>query len=331
MTEAERSRFVEESGVSLVSTDGNLLAPQPAVTAEPVIPGDAGLLVGRALNLRIFRPQDLTPLRLRAALGLEPSEEPVPDGVYLVPTDIGLGGVFVQGDIEEMVTAIDGDSQVVVFRLEAGEWTLKWSPSRSRTEFLSPEAVFSYDRTPLGIIIVNGCILSLGGGVVDPDGSVFMVTDREVPSILSGVRLTIVSSEKVTLSSHLILQGVRWQDGIPYIKESQSQVVIFSTGRDFLSQADLEGGIEVAASAPDELKLQASLTAGRGGFEIGGAGKTVEVLGALHATDYAGNGNSLRLVPDERLRAGELSENAPVTASPRLSVYSLKVLNWSER
>jgi hypothetical protein len=229
-----------------------------------------------------------------------------------------------------MVMAIDGDSQAIVFRQGVGEWALRFSPARSRTEFRTPEQVLGYESVPLGILIVNGRIKSLGGGVVESDGTVVMVKDREVSSILGGVGLTIVSSDKISLSSHLILQGVRWQEGVPYIKESQSQLVIFSTGRDFLSQAEVEGGIAVDAGAPEELKLHASLTSGNAGFEIGGSGKTVEILGALHAAGYDGNGNSLRVAPDERLAAGELGDNAPVTATPLLSVYSLKVLAWRE-
>jgi len=330
MTASEKAGFLRANGISLVSRDGDLLGPQLAATGRPVIPHDASALAGKALDVKIFTPQDLSPARLRAALGLAASEDPVPDGVYLIKTDLGLGGTYVQGSANEVVLAIDGDSQVIVFRLEAGEWTLRFSPSRSQTEFRTPDGAFSYPYVPLGIIIVNGKVRSLGGGTVDNAGTVTMVKDREIPSVLSGVGLTIVSSDRVTLSSHLVLQGVRWQDGIPYIKEPQTQLVIFSTGQDFLSQTELEGGIAVEKGAPDELKLQASITAGRGGFEIGGSGKTVEILGALHATGYSGNGNSLRIATDERLEAGDLSENAPVMASPVLSVYSLRVLAWRE-
>jgi len=330
MSPDEKAGFLRANGISVVSRDGDLLGNQLAATGQAVIPRDATATTAKALNIRMFTPQDLSPARLRAALGLEPSEDPVPDGVYLVKTDLGLGGIYVQGDADEVVLAIDGDTQVIVFRLEAGEWSLVFSPSRSQTEFRTPEGAFNYPYVPLGIIIVDGEIRSLGGGAAGDDGTVMMVTDREIPSVLSGVGLTIVSSERVTLSSHLILQGVRWQDGIPYIKESQTQLVIFSTGQDFLSQAEVEGGIAVGNDAPDELKLQASLTAGQGGFEIGGSGKTVEILGGLHATGYSGHGNSLRIAPDERLAAGDLSENAPVMAAPVLTVYSLRVMTWRE-
>jgi hypothetical protein len=330
MTESENGRFLKDNGISLMSGEGNLLSPRLAASGKDIIPGDATALAARALDIRIFTPQDLSAAKLRAALGLEPTEDPVPDGVYLIKTDLGLGGIFVQGDAEEMVLAIDGDSQIIVFRLEAGEWSLAFSPSRSRTEFRTPDGISSYEFAPLGIIIVNGAIRSLGGGVAGADGTVVMVKDREVPSVLNGVGLTIVSSDRITLSSHLVLQGVRWQDGIPYLKESQSQLVIFSTGRDLLSQAELEGGIAVSEGAPDDLKLHASLTAAGADFKIEGSGKTVEILGALHAAGYAGNGNALRLAADERFASGELGGNGPVAATPLFSVYSLKVIGWKE-
>jgi hypothetical protein len=330
MTEAEKSGFLEANDISFLHGRGQPLSPVAPAAGRGLIPAEADDLVAKALDVHLLSPQDLTAARLREVLGLEASEDPVPDGVYLINNDLGLGGVFVQGDTEEMVLAINGDVQVVVFRQAGGEWRLDFSPARSRTEFVTPEAVFAYDLVPLGIIIVNGKIDSLGGGAVDADGAVRTVTDREVPSILRGVSLTIVSSDRITLSSHLILQGARWQEGIPYIKDSQSQLIIFATGRDVLSGAEREGKIAVGAGAPEDLKVHASLTSGNGEFEISGSGKTVEVLGAVHASGYSGNGNSLRIAPDERFAAGDLCENAPVMPIPRLSVYSLKVLAWRE-
>ncbi|HVP91920.1 MAG TPA: hypothetical protein VMS75_11970 [Terriglobales bacterium] len=330
MSAAERSDFMRSNGISLVAADGNLAAPPAPAAAGAVIPKDATPLLAKALDVRIFKPQDLSPAKLRQALGLEPSGEPVPEGVYLIRTDLGLGGVYVQGDLDEMVLAIDGDAQVIAFRLAAGDWVLRFSPSRSRTEFATPAGVSRYDASPLGIVVVSGRVGALGGGVVDGDGEVTLVRDTEVPSVLSGVGLTIVSSGKVTLASHLILQGVRWQDGIPYIKEPQTQLVIFSTGRDFMTQAEIDSGIGVAAGAPQELKLQASLTAAGGPVEIGGSGKTVELLGALHAPGYDGHGNTLRIVRDERAAAGGLDGNVPVTAEPRLCLYALRVVSWRE-
>ncbi len=72
------------------------------------------------------------------------------------------------------------------------------------------------------------------------------------------------------------------------------------------------------------------MTAGSGGFAIEGAGKDVQILGALHADGYAGNGNTLAIVRDERTAAGQFPENAPLTATNQLAFFSLKVLVWKE-
>jgi hypothetical protein len=330
MSVADRVRFAADNGISFPARRGEVLPPEPVITPEEVLPDDASALIGKALKTRFFAPQDLTDIKLREALGLPLLDEPVPEGVYLMANDLGLGGVFVRGDIKEMVTAIDGDEQVIVFRMEAGEWRLAFSPARSRTVFLTPAGSFSYDLAPLGIIIVDGKIGSLGGGEVGLDGTIEMVTDTEVPSILSGINLTIVSSDEIRLTSHLILQGVKWQDGIPYIRDSQSQVVIYAAGHDFQTGAGREAGIVVDAGGPDGLKVQASLTAGNGEFEIEGTGKTVELMGALHAKGYAGNGNALRIASDERVAAGRFPEDSPLTSSPQFSVYSLRILSWRE-
>jgi len=330
MTDGQKAAFAGENGVRFLSRPGEVLKPGLSAAAEGVLPADLSPAVAKALNIGVFRPGDLTPARLREALGLEPSTEPVPEGVYLIQNDLGLGGVFVQGDLEEMILAASGDAQIIAFRADGAERVLEFSPARSRTVFRTPEGSYAYDLVPLPIVIVNGKIGSLGGGYVAGDGRVEMAFDGETPAVLGGVNLTIVSSDKVTISSHLILQGVRWQDGVPYAKDSQAQLVIYSSGRDVVSDEARDGGVAVAAEAPADLKLQASLTAAAGGFTIEGAGKEVQVLGALHADGYAGNGNALAIVRDERAAGGEFPENAPLTAAPHLAFFSLKVLVWKE-
>ena len=330
LTDGQKAAFPGENGIRFLSKPGEVLRPGLSAAAEGVLPADLGPTVAKALNIGVFRPGDLTPARLREALGLEPSTEPVPEGVYLIQNDLGLGGVFVQGDLEELILAIGGDAQVIAFRADGAEWVLEFSPARSRTDFRTPEGSFAYDLVPLPIVIVNGKIESLGGGYVADDGRIELALDRETPAVLSGVDLTIVSSDKVTISSHLILQGVRWQDGVPYVKDSRAQLVIFSAGRDVVSGEPLGGGIAIGEEAPPDLKLQASITAASGGFTIEGLGKDVQILGALHANDFSGNGNTLAIVRDERTAAGEFPGNAPVTAAPRLAFFSLKVLVWKE-
>ena len=330
MAGGEKAAFARENGIALPAKPGQLVGAGLAASEGGVLPGDAGELAARAMAIGVFRPGDLSAARLREALGLAPSTDPVPDGVYLIRNDLGLGGIFVQGDLDEMVLAIRGDAQIVLFRAGGAEWRVEWSPVESRTEFASPEASELFDLIPLPIVFVNGAIAALGGGAVGLDGRVEMCFDGETPAVLDGVDLTIVSTDRVTIASHLILEGVRWQDGIPYSKDTEAQLVVYSAGQDVITGEATDGGIAVAGGAPDDLKLQASLTAASGGFLIEGAEKAVELLGALHTDAYDGNGNRLTLYRDDRAAAGKFPRNAPLTAEPRLAVYSLKVLSWKE-
>jgi hypothetical protein len=330
LTESQKAGLLEEGGLRFPAKAGESLSPAIVSGGEAVIPDDPAPLVAKALNIRLFTPQDLTPGRLREALGLEPSDEPVPDGVYLIRNDLGLGGVFVQGDLEGMVLAIRDGAQIIAFRAEAGEWLLEFSPAESRTLFRGPDGERRFDLVPLPLVIVNGRIDALGGGAVGLDGRVELCFDGRTPSVLNGVDLTIVSSDRVTISSHLVLEGVRWQDGLPYAKDSAAQLMIFAAGRDLLSGEARDGAIAVDADAPSELKLQGSMTAAAGGFVIEGAGKDIQLMGALHAGDYDGGGNTLSVVRDERAAAGEFPENAPLTVSPHLAFTSLRARTWLE-
>jgi hypothetical protein len=326
----DRAAFARDNGISLAARPGELLAPGLSAAPGGVLPDDGAGLAAQALDIGLFRPGDLPPARLREALGLEISTDPVPEGVYLIRNDLGLGGVFVEGDLDEMILAVRGDAQIIVFRADGLEWRLEWSPARSRTEFLAPEGAFSYDLVPLPVLFVNGAVAALGGGAVGLDDRVEMGFDGKTPAVLDGLDLAIVSSDRVTIASHLILEGVRWQDGIPYAKGSQAQLVIYASGQDPVTGERRAGGIAVAADAPAGLKVQASLTAAAGGFRIEGTGRAVEVLGSIQADAYAGNGNELTLYRDDRAAAGVLPRHGPVMPEPRFAVFALRVVSWEE-
>ena len=327
----QKNDFAEKNKIDFLPSEKNLIPPQISFTEGDLLPEDANSQVQKALKIKFFSPQNLSNRRLRAVLGLEETNEPVPDGVYLIKDDLGLGGIYVQGDLEEMVTAIEENFQVVSFISEQGCWILKYSPSKSKTIFSTPEEVLYYDLIPLGIIIVNGKINSLGGGVMDPSGQAILVTEEEIPSILNGVDLTIISSDKITLSSHLIHQGVKWIDKVPYVKDRNSQLNIFVTGNDFQGNAEREGKIIIDKDSPQEIKIQASITAADKGFSVEGKGKTVHILGSLQASDYTSNGNKLNLAFDEQLlEESDLVLNAPKTAKPVLCLSFFKSMEWKE-
>jgi hypothetical protein len=111
--DGEKVAFLEECGISFPPRPGETVRPGLAASAGGVIPDDPAPLAAKALKVGIFRPGDLSPAELRQALGLEISTDPVPEGVYLIENDLGLGGVFVEGDLDEMILAVSGDTQIV--------------------------------------------------------------------------------------------------------------------------------------------------------------------------------------------------------------------------
>jgi len=330
MDSSRISNFKESQNLVFLPLSTNQVIPQISASGLPLIPDDPGLLLNKALNIKIFSPEKLSTAELRAALGLEPASLPIPDGVYLIKNDLGLGGVYVHGDVDEMVLAVESGFQVISFRLNEESWVLRFSPEQSRTQFSSPQGSLSYDLVPLGIIMVNGRIDSLGGGVLDPTGRAVLVRDEEIPSILRGVSLTIVSSDRTALSSSLIHQGLKWQNGIPYVKDQTSQLVVYSTGRDFWSDEDRDGKIIIDANAPQDVKIQATITA-KEGFSIEGGPKTALLIGGLQTSDLKTNDNTLKIAPDERLLSfGVKPQNSPVTAVPLLFILGLRAVQWNE-
>lgn len=331
LTQNQKENFLIQNKISLATSSKNLLPPHASFSQDELLPQNALPQINEALKIKIFRPQDLSTAELRRALGLDPSSDPVPEGVYLINDDLGLGGVFVEGDLTEMILAISDEFQVISFVMEAGRWTLWFNPSDEKTTFITPAETQNFDLAPRGIIIVDGAIQSLGGGLVDESGTITMVKDQEIPCVLHGVSLSIISSDQIILSSHLIHEGVDWQDGVPYIKDANSQLHIFAAGEDFEGKGESAGQIVLSADSPDDMKIQASLTASGQGIVFEGKEKTAHLLGSLQTSDYESNGNKLKMTYDERLTFNaELLRNAPKTAKPVIHLFSFRILEWRE-
>jgi len=323
--------FPDLSGLTVLPHPGLDHLAKALSSQGPLLPQDARPALEKALQVKLFSPQDLSTRRLRQALGLEDSDEAVPDGVYLIRGDLGLGGVYVQGDLEELITAVEEGAQAICFRNQGAEWTLKFNPVQGWTEFSGPGSTERFEDLVEPIIIVDGAVKSLGGGKPDQSGRFRLCPEEEIPSILRGVRLTLVSSGRITLSSHLIQEGVVWQQGLPYIQESESQLFIFSTGTSLTTGAATEGGIAVDARAPADLKVQAELVASGEGFRLEGVAQSVHLLGSLQAVDIdLGSGRLAVSYDPGLLKDNDLARRLLSTASPLLLVSSFKPLVWRD-
>jgi hypothetical protein len=318
----------EKSQIKIIQNKANLSQSRPLSLNDTFIPDEALPLISR--GLKIFRPDRLPNWLLRQALGLEDNNEQVPDGVYLVRDDLGLGGVYVQGDLDELVLGIENDSQLIQFRQADELWLLKFNPAKGETFFITSKNQESFDSLPLSIIMVNGEIESLAAGNINPDGYLVAIEDKQSPALLNGLRLTIVCSRKINLTSDLILQGVEWKDGIPYVKSKQSQLIIWSTGKDFQSEELVDGGISLLGGINKDRIIAANLIAGSQGLQISSTSAEVKIVGSLAATNIELGQNRLAVFhqPENQPDAIDQTDLQVYSTKPLIHLSEFKVMEW---
>jgi len=322
--------LLEDGRLSLAPGRVRSLAPRGRVTPRPLIPRDASPLMAEALKARFLEPGSIRLDLLRQALGLPAVDEPVPDGVYLVRSEAGPGGVFVQGDLEALLLAVDGDRQVIGFESSSGSWRLSFRPGLGPLEFTTPQGSVQDPQPPLGIILVNGLIGSLTTAEAESDGSLTPAPSSGLPCLRDGLALTIVSSRETVIGSDLLHEGVRWAESIPYLRDRQSQLVVYSSGRDLATGAETEAGITIGAQAPSCVRIQASLSTA-GGFSVAGGAKNVIVSGGIQAGSVRPGASRVTIAPDDRLTEGLLAPApGPAAAESVLIVLSLAPRAWRE-
>ena len=159
-----------------------------------------------------------------------------------------------------------------------------------------------------------------------------MAFQEELPCVLRGVNLTIISSDEITLSSHLIYEGVKWIDGVPYIKDSDSQLIIHAAGHDFLNGEEKAGEISIDENSPEQLKVHASMTASGDGVTVLGQDKEVQLLGSIQASELVLNENEISIKFDSRLFPSNENtfENMPLTEKPVLYISYFRITDWRE-
>jgi hypothetical protein len=320
----------EEGRVSLVPISRADLAARALVTPRPLVPSDASPLLAEALKIKLLEPGGIRLDILRQALGLPAVNEPVPDGVYLIQSDSGLGGVFVQGDLDRLLLAVEGDRQIVGFESPAGSWKLAFVPGLGPTEFTSPSGSTTDNHVPLGIILVNGAVGSMSAAKPDATGGLEASLEPGLPCLKDSQSLTIVSSHELTIDSDLLPEGVRWAGSIPYLRDKPSQLVVYAGSRDLLDGSETGGSIKIGSQAPAHVRIHASLAAS-GAVAVEGPAKEIFVGGGVQAASLRLGSSSLAVSPDERIAQGILTPApGPVAAEPVLKVLGLRPLAWRE-
>ncbi len=207
-----------------------------------------------ALGLDPIGPDPLdTEIRAAVADQVKGGEE-IPDGVYLAndgltlrhPRTLRQSGIYVKGDVSELVLAVEDGRQVVIIALEDGDddqratkkivldpeqdsIEVAWGPSFRNTR--------SYKGLPNGVIYVDGEIGSLFGTVYQS-------------------RLTVAARGTITITDHLVYRGPAEAEG-PW--QPQGVLGLFTREGDVLIDGE---------SAPADLYIDAAILAPRGQFAV---------------------------------------------------------------
>lgn len=309
---------------------------QPGATAtsglktltRQFISDDALPLLSR--GLKILKPDSLPNWLLRQVLGLEPGNETIPDGVYLVQDSLGPGGIYVQGNLDQLVLGIDNGFQVIQFHQAESLWLLRFNPSTARTSFITPSVRQDFNELPVPVIMINGQVLELAAGRPNGAGFLEQTDDEDTPAFLNGLKLTIVCSGKINLTSNLFSDGLDWRKGLPYLRSKQSQLIIWSTGKDFQSEEMVEAGIRLLGKAGREAVVEASLIAGGRGFSAEASADKINIIGSLTATALDPGRSETNIYNPPPI-------TQPSSSEPDLRVYSeiallhlshIKILEW---
>jgi len=325
----EQDSFLRSKKIAIQPVDRAFLSAKPFFSSAEIISRDVNPFLQKAFKMRLFRPDNINPLILREVLGLERVAEPVPTGVYLIRDDLGLGGVFIQGDLDELLLATDESYQVVFFRQAEKTWELRFNPSLNQTIWQTPEKHLIYDGCPNGVILINGNINSCGGAEISRDGE--SLVSSPAPSLIPGIKLALVTSGKINITSAITQPNLEIKPGIPYQRESQTQVVIFSNGKDLITDEEREAGLCFDIRNAEELVVEADLTILGRGIYLSGSGKRVVIKGSLQTNAIDNNEKEIKIIPHENVLSRlKMSDLWPLTCQPLTGIIFWRATQWSD-
>lgn len=201
--------------------------------------------------------------RIREKFNLEPSDAPIPPGIYLVQVERTVEAVFVEGDLQELEFSAGGGWQAVTFRQNGRQFELKYQPGLESLVWSGTEAVNG--RSFAEKIIVHG--------------NVWDIEQAGAAAFLSASRLQLLACGQMVVRSGLVCENLALQ------KEKFPSLLLMTSGSDFFSGAAVNADIAFATSG--ENTVQAQLLAA--GSLVNGAG-SIRISGGLYAGDIQNSG-----------------------------------------
>ena len=206
---------------------------------------------------------------LRRRLNLEVSNNPIPEGVYVIHNDDlgddaqdGVAAVFVQGDLQQVVFSVRDGMQVIVLQQHDRFFELRYLPGERR--FDCWDALQSGERLFAEKLIVNGSI----NAVLQDSGGAFQ----------KDARLTLMAWGSVCIRSNLEAAAAPGQ-------RQKTNLTVITCGRDLSGENPIAA--DLIFSGGDSLRVEATLVSS--GKIVNQVGQ-LAITGSLYARDVDNRG-----------------------------------------
>lgn len=228
---------------------------------KPAVEGDCRRLLAETLQLDGQFPDWR---QLREKFNLEPSDAPIPSGIYLALASGLVKAVFVEGSLQLLEFATASGRQSIVFRQDNNLFELSYQPGQESVLWSGKEVVSGYGFAEK--IVVHGNIWA-----IEQSGSAAFAADS---------RIQVLASGKMVISSGLEGKNLGLQ------KTKFANLLLMTTGQDFFSGDEINADIIMATGA--DVTVEAHLLAA--GKLIHGDG-LLKLSGSLIAGDIENSGS----------------------------------------
>jgi hypothetical protein len=221
-----------------------------------------GLLLGEALGLPGQVPDWR---RIREKFDLEPSSAPIPPGAYPVRDGEEVAAVFVQGDLEKLEFAANGDRETIVFCQGGRCCELSYVPGQGSLAWGGGDAAAIDGARFRERIIVHG--------------SVWDIRQAGSAAFLPAARIELLACGRLVVRTGLE------SENLALGREKFPGLLLMTSGSDFFSGEAVDADVVIAAGGAQTVQAQV-VAAGA----LVNEGNAVEITGSLVAGDIENSG-----------------------------------------
>ncbi len=259
---------------------------------------------------------------LRSSLGLPADTTPPPDDIY-VPNDgtSVTGGIYVQGDVDDLLLYVDGSDRQCVQVTHSNGASSGIVIDRANNQTIVNSV--AYQGVPNGALYVAGEVGSFGG----PDRAGEIVP----PAIESDTAMTLIAEGDV-----VVTRDVVYEDD-PLIEADAKNVFGIFTP---------DGDIRIGTAAPDDIRIDSTLmTSDLTGvvqvddYQYGDPRGTATILGGVISSYYGAfgtfgqsghkSGYARNFVYDQRLNGGLAPPYFPTTSIFMPATSNINQIAWT--